>query len=167
MSGIQYGFVAQEVEKIFPSIVTTEESGYKAVSYISIIPMLVQSFQEQKLSLDKSESEINSLNNKIDVLKKESSDLSLRLRTVTGENEFLKQQFDRLTVTIEGHNSLKQENKELTSRYASLLDDHTKLKSENKKIQEQLTELRKENSEFKLTVLEELKQLKDQRYAKK
>lgn len=36
-----YGFVAQEVEKIFPELVKDSILGYKTVNYIELIPMIV------------------------------------------------------------------------------------------------------------------------------
>lgn len=42
----QYGFIAQEVEKILPDAVITDENGFKLINYTAIIPHLVQSVQE-------------------------------------------------------------------------------------------------------------------------
>ncbi len=42
----QYGFLAQDVEKILPDAVITDENGYKLINYTAIIPHLVQSVQE-------------------------------------------------------------------------------------------------------------------------
>lgn len=42
----QYGFLAQEVEKVLPDAVTTDENGNKLINYTAIIPHLVQSVQE-------------------------------------------------------------------------------------------------------------------------
>lgn len=45
-SKTQYGFLAQDVEKILPDAVTTDENGNKLINYTAIIPHLVQSVQE-------------------------------------------------------------------------------------------------------------------------
>jgi len=50
--GIQYGFLAQEVENVIPDIVKTDDSGHKMVNYTAIIPLLVQSVQELKAIVD-------------------------------------------------------------------------------------------------------------------
>ncbi|HNW71905.1 MAG TPA: tail fiber domain-containing protein, partial [Candidatus Paceibacterota bacterium] len=43
------GFIAQEFEEIFPSMVFTDsETGYKSLSYVSLIPYLVKGIQEQQ-----------------------------------------------------------------------------------------------------------------------
>jgi hypothetical protein len=40
------GIMAQEVEKVFPQIVATDDSGYKKVSYDSLIPLLIEAIKE-------------------------------------------------------------------------------------------------------------------------
>jgi hypothetical protein len=44
--GHDYGVIAQEVEKIFPEMVITRESGYKAVRYEKLIPVMIESIKE-------------------------------------------------------------------------------------------------------------------------
>ncbi|AZB07706.1 tail fiber domain-containing protein [Chryseobacterium sp. G0162] len=44
---LQYGLVAQEVEKVLPNIVSTDNDGYKSVNYNELIPLLLQTVQEQ------------------------------------------------------------------------------------------------------------------------
>jgi hypothetical protein len=41
------GFIAQDVEKIFPSLVKTDENGFKSVKYLNFVPILVQGYKEQ------------------------------------------------------------------------------------------------------------------------
>ncbi len=49
--GIQYGFIAQEVEKIFPELVSTSDIGTKSLKYNGIIPFTVKAIQELSLRL--------------------------------------------------------------------------------------------------------------------
>jgi hypothetical protein len=49
--GHDYGVLAQEVEKIFPEIVTTRDSGYKAVKYEKLVPLLIQAIKELKAQI--------------------------------------------------------------------------------------------------------------------
>ncbi|BDS15609.1 tail fiber domain-containing protein [Aureispira anguillae] len=42
---LQYGFIAQEVEKVLPNLVHQDKNGYKAINYIQIIPILTNSIQ--------------------------------------------------------------------------------------------------------------------------
>lgn len=56
--GNDIGIIAQEVEEVFPEIVTTRENGYKAVKYEKLVPVLIEAIKELKR-------EINSLKSKI------------------------------------------------------------------------------------------------------
>ena len=47
------GFIAQDVEKIFPSLVKTGKDGFKSVKYINFVPILVQGYREQADELRK------------------------------------------------------------------------------------------------------------------
>jgi hypothetical protein len=44
--GHDYGVLAQEIEKILPEVVATRDSGYKAVKYEKIIPLLIEAIKE-------------------------------------------------------------------------------------------------------------------------
>lgn len=51
-SPLQYGFIAQEIEAIFPSFVTTdEETGIKSVAFGNLIPVTVKAIQEMNVAL--------------------------------------------------------------------------------------------------------------------
>jgi hypothetical protein len=56
---IHYGFLAQEVEKIYPELVKDRDLGYKTVNYIEMIPLLL-------LKMKDMQNEINILKNKLD-----------------------------------------------------------------------------------------------------
>jgi hypothetical protein len=45
---LQVGLIAQEVEKILPQAVQTEEDGYKSLDYARIVPLLVEGIKEQQ-----------------------------------------------------------------------------------------------------------------------
>jgi len=60
---INYGLIAQEVEKIFPDMVSGEE-GSKSISYDSLIPVLIKAVQEQQQEIEQLKSEIQSLKQK-------------------------------------------------------------------------------------------------------
>jgi len=47
-----YGFIAQEVEAIFPRLVGTGANGYKTLSQIGLIPYLTKAIQEQQLQIE-------------------------------------------------------------------------------------------------------------------
>jgi Chaperone of endosialidase len=44
----QVGFIAQDLEKIFPEVVITDSEGYKSVDYAKLTPLLVEALKELK-----------------------------------------------------------------------------------------------------------------------
>lgn len=46
--GRQIGFIAQEVEKVLPELVYTDADGYKSVSYVNVVPVLVEAVKQQQ-----------------------------------------------------------------------------------------------------------------------
>ncbi|MEP7142288.1 MAG: GEVED domain-containing protein [Ferruginibacter sp.] len=61
---MQYGVIAQEVEKIFPNLVSTNAEGYKSVNYIGLIPVMIESIKEQQRQIEELKQLINKLINK-------------------------------------------------------------------------------------------------------
>jgi hypothetical protein len=59
--GHDVGVIAQEVEKVLPEVVTTRDSGYKAVKYEKIIPLLIEGIKEQQEQIDELKKEIKEL----------------------------------------------------------------------------------------------------------
>jgi Chaperone of endosialidase len=45
-SGSDLGVIAQEVEQVFPELVTTDEHGYKLVNYAGLIAPLIEALKE-------------------------------------------------------------------------------------------------------------------------
>lgn len=80
--GLQFGFIAQEVEKIFPNIVHEKllsgsydpqnpaSSGeiYKCMDYTALIPVLTKAIQEQNVVIEQLKKQIEEQNKRIDVL---------------------------------------------------------------------------------------------------
>jgi trimeric autotransporter adhesin len=59
--GNQIGFIAQELEAIYPEFVVTSTDGYKAVDYSRITPVLVEALKEVNQKLEAQQAEINEL----------------------------------------------------------------------------------------------------------
>lgn len=57
----QIGFIAQEVEKIFPEVVKTMHDGTKAMSYINLTAVLVEAIKEQQVLIETLQKEVKSL----------------------------------------------------------------------------------------------------------
>ncbi len=57
----QIGLIAQDVEKIYPELVRTDENGYKAVSYEKLTVILLESIKEQQKQIDEQKERIEKL----------------------------------------------------------------------------------------------------------
>jgi hypothetical protein len=55
------GLIAQEVEKVLPEVVDTDEKGYKAVEYTKIIALLIEAMKEQEKKIDGQQKQIDLL----------------------------------------------------------------------------------------------------------
>lgn len=58
-----YGLSAQELQTIYPDLVTEGQDGYLAVNYVELIPILIQSIQDLKRELDELRNERLDRNN--------------------------------------------------------------------------------------------------------
>ncbi|MCK8522611.1 tail fiber domain-containing protein [Aquimarina sp. D1M17] len=54
----QYGFVAQEVEKVIPELAFTDAKGEKSLNYQGLLPILVEAIKEQQQMISRLESKI-------------------------------------------------------------------------------------------------------------
>ena len=50
--GKDYGVIAQEIQKVMPELVDTRDSGYLAVKYDKIVPLLIESIKELKKEIE-------------------------------------------------------------------------------------------------------------------
>lgn len=57
----QIGFIAQDLEKIYPEVVITNSDGYKSVDYAKLTPILVEAIKEQQKIIEGQQSSINDL----------------------------------------------------------------------------------------------------------
>ncbi len=87
----QYGFIAQEVEKLFPDLVATDNNGYKSLNYIGLIPVLVEAIKEQQQIIEQlktqnntSQSKLEQVTNQYEALNKRLSDIETMLKMQTG-----------------------------------------------------------------------------------
>ncbi len=79
--GKQIGLIAQEVEKVLPELVHTNEDGYKSVEYFQLTAVLIEAVKEQQkliCELQKQNSEALSQNSD---LEKRLSDLESLVKT--------------------------------------------------------------------------------------
>lgn len=50
--GHDVGVIAQEIESVLPEVVANRDSGYKAVRYEKIVPLLIEAIKEQQLQIE-------------------------------------------------------------------------------------------------------------------
>lgn len=50
--GSEYGVIAQEVQKVFPDIVKTDDDNYLQVDYIQLIPIMIEAIKELRIEID-------------------------------------------------------------------------------------------------------------------
>lgn len=55
---IHYGVIAQEIEKVLPELVKTDNEGYKSVDYMGMIGLLVKGFQERGEEIERLKAEL-------------------------------------------------------------------------------------------------------------
>lgn len=52
LNNTQYGFIAQELQKVFPEMVISKDDGTLGIRYNDLIPVLVQAIKEQQNEID-------------------------------------------------------------------------------------------------------------------
>ena len=60
--GEKIGFIAQEVQKVFPELVTEDSEGYLAVNYDGLIPVLVEALKSQQSRIEALENKLSNNN---------------------------------------------------------------------------------------------------------
>ena len=60
-----YGFIAQDVEKIMPWLVSKNSEGYRSVNYMAIIPIPTAVVQQQQQQIEILNNDIRLLKNNI------------------------------------------------------------------------------------------------------
>lgn len=80
----QIGLVAQEVEKIIPEVVKTDDEGYKSISYTQLIPVLIEAvksqqktIEEQKTIIECQQAQLGKQQIQIDMLMKKMDALAI------------------------------------------------------------------------------------------
>jgi hypothetical protein len=56
-AGTQVGLIAQEVEKVFPEVVSEDNEGYKSVAYNKLVGALVEAIKEQQRQIEELKAE--------------------------------------------------------------------------------------------------------------
>jgi hypothetical protein len=77
--GIQYGFIAQELMKVFPNKVSKDNLGYYQTAYGDYDPLFVQAFKEVNKKIEDSNTEKTNLQEEVQQLKSQVEKLSKQI----------------------------------------------------------------------------------------
>jgi hypothetical protein len=69
-ASLQTGLLAQEVEKVLPELVKTDDKGMKSVNYMGLNPYLLEATKEQQAIILKQQSTMLQLQTQLNDLKK-------------------------------------------------------------------------------------------------
>ena len=78
----QYGFIAQELEKVVPEAVAIDEKGDRSVNYDMIIPILVQGTKEQLVVIDNLQKQISELKSLVQAVLTNSGNTTIPYQAV-------------------------------------------------------------------------------------
>ena len=75
----EYGVIAQDVQKVFPEMVTIvdPDSGYLGVAYIQLVPVLLEATKAQQAIIEAQKAEIESQKQEIETIKAEASNTKI------------------------------------------------------------------------------------------
>jgi soluble cytochrome b562 len=78
--GEQVGFIAQEIEKVYPQVVFTDKDGYKSVDYSKLTPVLVEAIKEQQKIIEELQKAIQQLQEENSQIKQANAQLSAEIK---------------------------------------------------------------------------------------
>ena len=81
-SGGQIGFIAQEVKKVFPEIVSSDAAGYLGISYEKLAPVFAEAIKEQQRQISAQQGEIENLKAENKKLESANERLETRVRAL-------------------------------------------------------------------------------------
>jgi prepilin-type N-terminal cleavage/methylation domain-containing protein len=91
----QLGFIAQDVEQVFPQVVQTDNEGFKTMAYGNLVAPLVEAVKDMFNRLIKTESRQKELDRQVASLKSSKAEQS-QLQELKRENAHLKKQTELL-----------------------------------------------------------------------
>lgn len=80
---LQIGFIAQEVEKIYPELVNTNQKGYKSIDYPKLSPLLVEAIKEQQGIINGQKLENKEQQTQLDLQKLQIEKLQEQLQAIS------------------------------------------------------------------------------------
>jgi hypothetical protein len=62
---IHYGFIAQDLEKIYPELVKDSEKGHRKVNYMELIPLIISKMKNMQNEIDELKNQLKIKNNDV------------------------------------------------------------------------------------------------------
>jgi hypothetical protein len=94
-SQTEIGFIAQELEKIYPELVNTNEDGYKSVQYSHMVPVLLEAIKEQQHLINMLMSNIEDFDRDLKASNELKNDASGKIIKLTTQLEDISERLDR------------------------------------------------------------------------
>ncbi len=82
-----YGFLAQDVQKLFPDLVYKDSAGILGVDYIGMIPLLVNALNEQEITIATQNEKIIDLETRLSKLENSNNTSSQKVGAITASVE--------------------------------------------------------------------------------
>lgn len=95
---IQYGFIAQDIEKVWPSKISRDRQGYLVTAYGDYDPMFVESIRALDSYIKDLEVQNNELKNTLSGLSMERGKMTSEIAKLTLKNDDLQQKADQIEV---------------------------------------------------------------------
>lgn len=73
--GLQHGLIAQDLEKIIPELVLTDNDGWKSIEYSHLVPVLIEALKEQNQIIEGQASDISDLKSQASITQKQLQEL--------------------------------------------------------------------------------------------
>ena len=83
-STLQIGVIAQELEKVYPELVSLRSDDYKTVNYTGLIPVLIEAIKEQQTTIQSLQQQLEQIqaNQQMESLQKENADIKAELQMI-------------------------------------------------------------------------------------
>lgn len=85
--GRHLGLIAQDLEKVFPELIWTSETGYKAVYYEGLIPVIIEAFKEKEEENQQQKEEIADMKEEMSKMQAELSELKRMVAELSNTNK--------------------------------------------------------------------------------
>lgn len=81
----EIGVIAQDLEKVYPELVSTDAEGYKSVQYSHLVPVLLEAIKQQQLQIESLNQNVEQLSNLVDVSTSECNELKAKFAVFSAE----------------------------------------------------------------------------------